>query len=130
MRMADLDSPIRAAADREGYSPDLLKAVIQKESAFYPCAISNKGALGLMQLMPQTASALGVADPFNALENLNGGAKYLGQLLSRYGGDMKLALGAYNAGPARVDQYKDVPPYPETQNYVKEILGLLSPSPE
>ncbi len=122
----ELDSAIRTAASREGYSADLLKAVIKQESAFDPCAISSKGAMGLMQLMPTTASQLGVADPFDPNENLNGGAKYLGQLLSRYNGDVKLALGAYNAGPTRVDQFGDVPPIPETQNYVRAILSALN----
>lgn len=126
IKPAELAAPIEVAANREGYSPELLRAVIQKESAFVPCAVSQKGALGLMQLMPTTAAALGVTDPLDPLENLNGGAKYLGQLLGRYGGDIRLALGAYNAGPARVDQYGDVPPYDETQNYVKTILGAIT----
>ncbi len=126
IKPAELATPIEVAANREGYSPVLLRAVIEKESAFVPCAVSQKGALGLMQLMPTTAAALGVNDPLDPLENLNGGAKYLGQLLGRYGGDIRLALGAYNAGPTRVDQYGDVPPYAETQNYVKTILGAIT----
>lgn len=126
IKPAELAKPIEVAASREGYSPDLLRAVIEKESAFFPCAVSQKGALGLMQLMPSTAASLGVADPLDPLENLNGGARYLGQLLGRYGGDVRLALGAYNAGPSRVDQYGDVPPFIETQDYVKKILGSLA----
>ncbi|MCC6586124.1 MAG: lytic transglycosylase domain-containing protein [Bryobacterales bacterium] len=122
---AELATPINVAATREGISPELIRAVIAKESAFTPCAISNKGAQGLMQLMPATAAALGVMDPFNPEDNVNGGAKYLKQLLSRYSGDLRLALGAYNAGPARVDQYGDVPPIAETQNYVNTILRSL-----
>jgi soluble lytic murein transglycosylase-like protein len=117
---------IEEAAGREGYSPDLLRAVIRKESAFYPCAISPKGALGLMQLMPGTAANFGVDDPMNPADNLNAGAKFLGRLLTRYAGDLALALAAYNAGPGKVDAYGGVPPYPETKNYVREILSTIA----
>jgi soluble lytic murein transglycosylase-like protein len=113
---------IHEAADRQGYTPELLRAVIQKESAYYPCAVSNKGAMGLMQLMPATAASLGVTDPMDPADNLAGGARFLGQLLARYGGNLSLALAAYNAGPGKVDAYGGVPPYPETQNYVREVM--------
>lgn len=129
IRPVELAQPIEAAALREGVSPELVRAVIQRESAFNPCAVSSKGALGLMQLMPATAAALGVTDPFDPLQNLNGGTRYLGQLLSRYGGDIRLALGAYNAGPGRVDQFGDVPPFDETQTYVASILRALTQVP-
>jgi soluble lytic murein transglycosylase-like protein len=114
---------IQEAADREGYAPELLRALIQKESGYYPCAVSNKGAMGLMQLMPGTAESLGVTDPMNPVDNLAGGARFLGQLLARYGGNLSLALAAYNAGPGKVDSYGGVPPYPETQNYVRDVMN-------
>jgi soluble lytic murein transglycosylase-like protein len=125
MTPGSLDGHINLAASREGYSPNLLRAVIEKESAFYPCAVSGKGAMGLMQLMPATASELGVNDPFDPLQNLYGGARYLGRLLTRYQGDVGLALGAYNAGPGKVDSFGGVPAYPETKNFVRGILGIL-----
>jgi soluble lytic murein transglycosylase-like protein len=123
------DSQIRAEANRQGVAPDLLRAVISTESAFVPCAVSDKGAMGLMQLMPGTAAAMGVSNPMDPDDNLRGGVRYLGQLLERYGGDLRLALSAYNAGPALVDKFGDVPPIPETQNYVREILRKLAVPP-
>jgi soluble lytic murein transglycosylase-like protein len=116
-------------ARREGFTPDLLRAVIDRESGFRPCAVSAKGALGLMQLMPETAAELGVADPFDPQENIAGGARFLSQLLEKYKGDITLALGAYNAGPARVDGYQGLPPIPETLNYVADILKKLRAAP-
>jgi soluble lytic murein transglycosylase-like protein len=113
------------AARKQGLTKDLLWAVIQKESAFRPCAVSPKGALGLMQLMPSTAFQLGVIDPLNPIENINGGAKFLRYLLDRYGGDLWLALGAYNAGPGRVDAAGGVPAIPETVDYVLGIQKKL-----
>ena len=123
------DPQIRAEANRQGVAPELLRAVISAESAFVPCAVSEKGAMGLMQLMPGTAAAMGVSDPMDPDDNLRGGVRYLGQLLERYGGDLRLALGAYNAGPALVDKFGDIPPIPETQNYVREILKKLAIPP-
>lgn len=120
-----LQPMIDSAARKERLQPSLLHRVMEQESAFKPCAESPKGAMGLMQLMPATASALAVADPWNPLQNIAGGAHYLRQLLDRYGGDLKLALSAYNAGPARVDSEGKVPPIPETQNYVNSILSRL-----
>ena len=121
----ELDAYIEKIAQREGFTPDLLRAVIAKESSFHPCAISSKGAQGLMQLMPGTAAELGVAHPFNPEENIDAGARYLGELISRYKGDLSQALGAYNAGPAKVDTYGGLPPIPETMNYVSGILEKL-----
>lgn len=122
---AELDAYIEGMAKEEGYTPDLLRAVIQRESAYQPCAVSAKGAQGLMQLMPATAGALGVQDAFNPRQNIEGGARYLGALLDRYHGNLALALAAYNAGPAVVDQYQGLPPIPETMNYVRDILAAL-----
>jgi soluble lytic murein transglycosylase-like protein len=122
---AEVDNYVQAAAKREGFTPDLLRAVIGRESGFQPCVVSSKGAQGLMQLMPTTAAELGVTDPFDPQENIDGGARYLGEMLTRYGGDLELALSAYNAGPAQVDHYKGIPPIPETINYVANIMKGL-----
>jgi soluble lytic murein transglycosylase-like protein len=97
--------------------------VIKQESGFRPCAVSPVGAQGLMQLMPDTADQLRVADAFDPAQNVNGGAAYLKQLLTKYKGDIKLTLGAYNAGPKRTDDAGGVPNIPETQNYVASILA-------
>ncbi len=101
--------------------PALVKAVIAAESLFDADAVSRKGAQGLMQLMPTTASELGVADPFSADQNVRGGVRYLREMLDRYG-DMQRALAAYNAGPKAVDRYHGVPPYPETRAYVQRVM--------
>lgn len=110
--------------------PDLVRAVIQVESNFNPLARSAKGALGLMQLMPATAAALGVRNPFNVVENVRAGVAYLRQLLDRYSGNEELALAAYNAGPTAVDRHGvKVPPYRETRQYVKKILAKTPAGP-
>ena len=122
----EADSLINSAAKREDLSPALLRSVIKRESAFRPCAISEKGAQGLMQLMPATADQFGVYDPFDPGENIRGGAAFLKQLLNRYGGDIKLALSAYNAGAQRVEEAGGVPAIAETQNYVAAITDDLA----
>ena len=124
-----LDSLIADAAKREGLDEDLLRSVIHQESGFRPCAVSPKGAMGLMQLMPETAAQLNVANPFDPLENVAGGARLLKQLLTRYEGDRKLALAAYNAGPTAVDGAGGVPPYRETIEYIRRILLWLPIKP-
>jgi soluble lytic murein transglycosylase-like protein len=118
---------VEQAARREGLAPGLLRAVIARESAGRACAVSRKGAQGLMQLMPETAALLGVADPFDPAQNIDGGARFLRYLLGRYAGSTALALAAYNAGPARVDASGGVPPIPETIDYVGAILAAITP---
>lgn len=121
----DVTSLVQAAAAKYGLDPALLQAVIQQESAGKPDAVSSSGAQGLMQLMPSTAASLGVTDPFDPAQNVDAGARYLQGLLNQYGGNVTLALAAYNAGPGRVAQYGGVPPFPETQNYVSSILDRI-----
>ena len=115
---------IREHSVLQGIRPELVRAVIQVESAFNPRAVSPKGAMGLMQLMPATAAHFGVLNPFDPGENIRGGVGYLKQLLIRYENNEELALAAYNAGPLAVDRHGSVPPYLETQNYVKRISSL------
>ena len=120
----DMDQIFEDAADRFGISSRLLRAVAKAESNFNPNAVSRAGAMGVMQLMPGTAKNLGVTDPYDARQNIMGGAKYLKENLDKFG-DVRLALAAYNAGPGSVQKYGGVPPYSETQNYVKKIMADL-----
>lgn len=116
---------IATAARTYRLDPALIRAVIHAESAFKPKALSKTGAQGLMQLMPATANELGVRDAFHPEQNILGGSRYLAQLLKRFNGDIALACAAYNAGASRVEQYKGIPPYPETQAYVERVQILL-----
>ena len=122
-----IDRSIKSAADTYNLSEALIRSVIRAESNFRPDAVSPAGAQGLMQLMPATAKDLGVTDPFDVQQNIDGGARYIRQMLDRFGGNVKLALAAYNAGPGTVLRYGgDVPPYPETHNYIQRVLAGLS----
>jgi soluble lytic murein transglycosylase-like protein len=117
------DTLIQRAAARNGVDPAVLHGLIQQESGFNASSQSSAGAMGLTQLMPGTASSLGVSNPLDPAESIEGGARYLAQMLSRFGGNSADALAAYNAGPGAVQQYGGVPPYAETQSYVQKVLG-------
>jgi hypothetical protein len=122
-RMSMWEDKMRELCEQYEVDPDLARAVMRMESGGNPNAISRAGAIGLMQLMPSTAKGLGV-DPKDPERNLEGGIKYLSQLADKYDGDYVKTLAAYNAGPSRVDSYNGVPPFPETQRYVKNVLAL------
>ncbi|HFD87622.1 MAG TPA: lytic transglycosylase domain-containing protein [Gammaproteobacteria bacterium] len=124
-RISRYQSHIKTMARRYDVDSELIKAVIITESCFNPRAVSPVGARGLMQLMPATASMLGVSDPFDPEENISGGVRYLRMMLDEFNQNKKLALAAYNAGPNAVKKYGKVPPFPETQHYVKKILGMI-----
>jgi len=117
-----IDEAILAASEKYGLDPNLIKAVIRAESNFNPQAVSRAGAQGLMQLMPQTAAYLGVTDPFDIMQNVDGGANYLKRMFDLYEGDLNLVLAAYNAGPGAVKKYDGIPPYNETLNYIPIVL--------
>lgn len=123
-RASEFDGLIAAAAQRYELDPALLKAVAHAESNLAPTSVSHAGAKGLMQLMDSTAQQLGVIDSFDPAQNIDGGARFLRQLLDHYDGNVILALAAYNAGPGAVDRWGGLPPYSETQAYIPRVLGL------
>lgn len=120
----DIDGIINYYSRKKGVPASLIRSVIKAESDFKPDAISPKGAMGLMQLMPETAMGLGVENPFNPEENIRGGVSHLKSLLDNYKGDYKLALAAYNAGSGNVDKAGGVPDFKETRDYVKKVMDL------
>lgn len=120
------DDIIAEAERRHGVAAPLIKAMVRAESAFDPKAVSHKGALGLMQIMPKNLKRLKVSDPYNPWDNIMGGTRYFKQMLKRFQGQLPLALAAYNAGPQIVEQYRGIPPYNETQVYVRKVMRFYS----
>lgn len=123
---SEYDTLIERAAASNGVDPAVLHGLIQQESGFDPNSTSGAGALGLTQLMPSTATSLGVTDPLDPAQSIEGGARYLGEMLRQFGGNTQDALAAYNAGPGAVQRYSGVPPYAETQQYVAKVLGYAA----
>lgn len=125
-RLESFDNHIEEASKSYGVDKNIIKSIIMTESAGNSKAVSSAKAKGLMQLMDSTAGDMGVRNVFNPKENINGGTKYFAQMLRQYSGDVKLALAAYNAGPANVDKYKGVPPFEETKNYINKVLSYFN----
>ncbi len=122
MDSSDFDDIIQVAAERYGVQFSLIKAIIRAESGFNPRAVSHKGAMGLMQIMPENLRSFNLNNPFDPEENIMAGARYMAQLLDRFEGKVPLALAAYNAGPSKVEAYRDIPPIQETEEYVKRVM--------
>jgi len=120
----DLERIVIEAGSRYGLDPDLISAIIQAESGLEPNAVSPKGAMGLMQLMPETAAELEISNPFDPRANINAGARYMKRLLDRFGNNATLAIAAYNAGPEAVERHAGVPPFSETRSYVQKVIEI------
>lgn len=129
-RPADIQSLIIQFAKRHGVDPELMLALAEAESGFDPKAVSRSGAVGVFQLMPETAKALGVKDPFNPAQNIDAGIRYFRKLLDEFQGQITLALAAYNAGPQNVRRYGGIPPFPETRTFVRRVLTLWTKTPK
>ena len=120
-----IEAEIEAAARRNNLDPNLVRAVVRAESSYRPDAISSAGAMGLMQLMPATAASLGVVNPFDIRQNIDGGTRYLRRMLDLFDNDLELALAAYNAGQGNVRRHGGIPPFAETQAFVPRVLGFM-----
>ncbi|MBQ7076767.1 MAG: lytic transglycosylase domain-containing protein [Lachnospiraceae bacterium] len=126
LNAGSLEEYFQEAADKYGVDVNFLKAIAKQESDFQPNCTSRAGAMGIMQLMPETAKSLGVTDAYDPKQNIMGGAKFISELLKKYNGDKELALAAYNAGPNNVKKYGGIPPFAETQDYVKKVMGYYN----
>lgn len=129
-KVKNIDEIISSISRKYEVDENFVRAIIKQESGFNPNATSKKGAMGLMQLMPKTAKGLGVLDAYNPEQNVEGGVKYIKSLMTKYDGDKKIALAAYNAGPTAVNRYGGIPPYKETQNYVNKVMAIYENSGE
>ena len=127
-RSGDLRELVHRLSAEEGLDPKLVDSVVRVESSYNPSAVSHKGALGLMQLMPDTARRLDVDDPFDPEQNVRGGVRELDRLIARYSGNLQLALAAYNAGEGAVERHRGIPPFQETRDYVARVLSLYTGS--